>query len=287
MSSRKRVILGVTSIALALGAGYAIRAAASGIPATAALTYAGVLEDGNGAFNGPVNIELVLYDAATAGNNLCQSASVPLTLTNGHFAVPLPDTCTAAVGANPNVWVDVLVNGSDTGRTKIGAVPYAVEANHAVNATSATTAVTAGAASGALAQQIVPSGAVLAFNLSACPSGWSLYAAAGGRAVIGVNAAGGNGLSQRNLGDVVGEETHTMSVAEMPSHSHTLLIDQEAPACAGGYWGMTWGATQTCNATEPTLGAGLQNFMTVQAAGGGGPFNQMQPSVTLLYCQKS
>jgi hypothetical protein len=166
MSSRKRVIVAVTSLGLALGAGYAIRAAASGIPATAALTYAGVLEDANGPVNGPHNILLILYDAVTAGNNLCQSASVALTLANGHFAVPLPDACTTAVGANPNVWVDVLVDGSDTGRTKIGAVPYAVEANHAenattaatattaINATNATTAATANAAGGTLQQQL-------------------------------------------------------------------------------------------------------------------------------------
>jgi len=95
------------------------------------------------------NILLILYDAATAGNNLCQSASVALTLANGHFSVPLPDACTTAIGANPSVWVDVLVDGSDTGRTKIGAVPYAVEANHAVNATNATTATNATSATSA------------------------------------------------------------------------------------------------------------------------------------------
>ena len=224
MTGHYRFVLGVAARGLAAGLGYAIRAAASGFPASNALSYAGVLEDATGPISGSHNILVTLYDAATGGNNLCQSAPAALAITDGHFSVQLPDACTTAVGANPNVWVDVLVDGSDTGRTKVGAVPYAVEAKHTPNAD------TASAAAGALAQQIVPSGAVVAFNLAACPVGWSPLATAGGRTIIGVNAAGGNGLSARNLGDTVGEETHTLTVAgdavalahRLGSHARTL-----------------------------------------------------------------
>ena len=138
--NRNRMVFGVASLLLAAGLGYAIRAGASGIPSTNALTYAGVLEDANGPITGMHNVQVVLYDAATAGNNLCQTSSTALVIEDGHFSVQLPDACTTATGANPNVWVDVLVDGSDTGRTKIGAVPYAVEANHAPKADNATNA---------------------------------------------------------------------------------------------------------------------------------------------------
>ncbi len=130
---------------------------ASGVPSTNALTYAGLLEDGTGPVNGSHNIQVIFYDAATAGNNLCQSTTAPLQIVDGHFSVLLPDLCTTKVGGatgSPNVWVDVLVDGSDTGRTKIGAVPYAIEANHATNADNATTAATANAAGGPLATTI-------------------------------------------------------------------------------------------------------------------------------------
>jgi microcystin-dependent protein len=40
-----------------------------------------------------------------------------------------------------------------------------------------------------------------------------------GRAPIGVGT--GSGLTARALADEVGAETHTLSVAEMPSHTHT------------------------------------------------------------------
>jgi hypothetical protein len=146
MTRRNRIVLCSAAMGLAVALGYAIRAAASGIPSTSALSYAGVLEDANGPITGSHNIQVILYDAATAGNNLCQSTSAALGIAEGHFSVQLPDACTTAVGANPNVWADVLVDGSDTGRTKIGAVPYAIEANHAVNADKATTATTAAAA---------------------------------------------------------------------------------------------------------------------------------------------
>jgi hypothetical protein len=161
MIRRNRIVLGIASLGLAVGLGYAIRAAASGIPATNALSYTGVLEDSSGPITGSHSIQAILYDAATAGNVLCQTtAGATVTVTNGHFSIQLPDTCTTAVGGNPNAWVDVLVDGSDTGRTKIGAVPYAVEANHApnadnaTNATNATTAATANAAGGTLASTI-------------------------------------------------------------------------------------------------------------------------------------
>ncbi|MEO7034228.1 MAG: hypothetical protein ABI548_10075, partial [Polyangiaceae bacterium] len=66
------------------------------------------------------------------------------------------------VGANPGIWVEVLEgsaanSAASLGRTKVGAVPFAVEANHAVNADMATTAITAAtatAAGGTLASAI-------------------------------------------------------------------------------------------------------------------------------------
>jgi hypothetical protein len=142
----RRVLVGSVVVALAAVAGYTIRSAsAGGIPAASALSYAGVLEDANGPISGNHNIQVSLYDAAANGNLLCQTASTPVSVANGHFNAQLPNACTTAVAATSSVWVDVIVDGSDTGRTPIGAVPYAVEASHAVNATNASTAASAAA----------------------------------------------------------------------------------------------------------------------------------------------
>jgi hypothetical protein len=60
-------------------------------------------------------------------------------LVNGRFSIPLPDDCTIKFGSNAQVWAEVLVGSTanavaSLGRAKLGAVPYAVEANHAVSA---------------------------------------------------------------------------------------------------------------------------------------------------------
>ena len=77
---------------------------------------------------GSVPIQIAVWDAATAGNQICVTASTPQTLVAGAFQVTLPETCTAAVHANSDLWIEVLVSGLAIGRTKLGAVPYAVVA---------------------------------------------------------------------------------------------------------------------------------------------------------------
>jgi microcystin-dependent protein len=87
-----------------------------------------------------------------------------------------------------------------------------------------------------------------------------------GRTVV--DAGHGSGLSDRVLGDTLGEESHTLSSGEMPSHSHTegsaisTLINGglEAPASA---------ATPVASVTGST--------------GGGGAHENMQPSIVLIY----
>jgi hypothetical protein len=146
MKNRRRLLsTGLTlSLLAAFAFGYLVRARAAGVPATAPLIYSGVLTDMNGTpLTGTKNILLQLYSVATAGTALCNSAPAVVTLVGGAFQVALADNCTAVVHGNPDLWIDVLVDGASIGRAKLGAVPYAIEADHAVSATSATTATTA------------------------------------------------------------------------------------------------------------------------------------------------
>ena len=148
-----KVIALVTAGAVVIGAAFAAgRAWAAGIPGIGALSYSGTLQDTNGTpLTGSRNIQVNLWGTATGGTTpLCQTASTAISLKAGRFAITLPDACTATVKGNPNTWIEVLVEGASLGRTKIGAVPYAVEAGHATSADSATTAGNAAAATGAL-----------------------------------------------------------------------------------------------------------------------------------------
>jgi hypothetical protein len=105
--------------------------------------------------------------SASASSNLVCDSGTPtkIGLTSGRFSIGLPDACATAVKGSPNLYVEVLVDptgsgATSLGRTKISAVPYALEAGHATaadtatsatSATNATTAATANAAAGSLA----------------------------------------------------------------------------------------------------------------------------------------
>ncbi|MGE5785212.1 MAG: C1q-like domain-containing protein [Myxococcales bacterium] len=131
------------------------RLRAAGIPATNSLTYSGTLSKADGQpENGPHSILVYFWDTATGGvTPLCQTlpAATQTAVTNGRFTVALPDSCTQVIKANPDLYVEVTVDGSPVGRTKLGAVPYAMEANHAVSADRASAADRAAAADKATA----------------------------------------------------------------------------------------------------------------------------------------
>jgi hypothetical protein len=128
------------ALTVTFGVGYyASRARAAGIPQMASLVYSGTLTDGKGApLSGSKTVQLQIYGAATGGGALCQSLPATVTLVSGTFRVPLGNDCMAVVHANPDLFIDVLVDGASVGRAKLGAVPYAVEADTAQHAATAT-----------------------------------------------------------------------------------------------------------------------------------------------------
>jgi len=154
------LILGGAAVG-AVGA-VGMQALAAGVPDVNALTYTGYLETPAGVpVTTLVNLNVSVYDAEVAGNKVCEKAVMDLAPVAGRFQVELPDNCVAAVKANPNLWVEILVGGAALGRTKLGAVPYALEAGHATSADSATNATNATTATGALHTRITA--------LEACP----------------------------------------------------------------------------------------------------------------------
>lgn len=133
-------VIGVVSTLVVQGV------SAAGIPEAGALTYSGVLEKPDGTpVTEKVNLRVSLWNAASGPAELCSQSKSDVTLLGGRFQLELPDACRDAIAANPNVWVQVEAGGASLGRTKLGAVPYAVEAANAG---------TASAAAGALKTQI-------------------------------------------------------------------------------------------------------------------------------------
>jgi microcystin-dependent protein len=80
----------------------------------------------------------------------------------------------------------------------------------------------------------------------------------------------GSGLTNRTLGQGVGEESHTQTINEMPSHNHTAQEPLSPTGGSGGFREAIWktdGSNTYFNGNSTTL------------SGGGQPFNVMQPTL--------
>jgi len=135
--AKRTAILGGVLLVASASTLLAVRARAAGIPAANALTYTGYLETPDGKpLSDTVNVGIMVWDAATEGTKVCEAGAEKVKPVGGRFQIPLPD-CQAAVGQSPELWLEAVIDGTSLGRTKLGAVPYAVEANHAATADGA------------------------------------------------------------------------------------------------------------------------------------------------------
>ena len=178
---------------------------------------------GTGFYGSGVGLTNVPGSSLT-GNISASSAAIANSVTAsvvGVSSVPAAGNL-FAVGASTFV---VNQNGNVGIGTASPTNPLSVSGNANVTGT-----LTAGAFSGVGA---VPSGAVMFFNLSSCPSGWTALAAAQGRYLVGLPSggalAGTDGTALSNLEDrpaghitdTVNDPGHSHSIND-PGHSHSI-----------------------------------------------------------------
>jgi microcystin-dependent protein len=101
---------------------------------------------------------------------------------------------------------------------------------------------------------------------------------------VGVGQGSGTGLTPRTLADISGAETHTLTVAQMPDHSHTNnstnnLGLAKVTGANTASTGLDETATEIDLFQRPTA-------LTIDSVGGGLPHNNMQPYVVLRYLIK-
>jgi microcystin-dependent protein len=102
-----------------------------------------------------------------------------------------------------------------------------------------------------------------------------------GRTVIGVG--NGGGLSNRNIGDSGGEETHQLTTSEIPSHGHSDIGHTHSiPLVVGlpAQAGVGFSANQTVPILTANTGLGFANITNT---GGDGTHENMQPFYALNY----
>lgn len=124
----------------ALG-GYGLHAYADGAPTAQPVWYAGSVSDPSGTpLTGSHQVWLRLYTQQTgASATLCTTGPSSIPFEKGRFRVEVSGACVDVMKKNPDLFVEVSVD-DDTKpfpRAKVGAVPYALEAQHAMTANEA------------------------------------------------------------------------------------------------------------------------------------------------------
>lgn len=112
-----------------------------------------------------------------------------------------------------------------------------------------------------------------------------------GRALAAIGH--GSNLTNRNLGDSVGEETHLLTIPEMPAHTHTGATDSNGLHNHGGNTGTTTAGNgsfrTTAGLTDYSCGTGDHSHtissdglhthtFTTGSTGGSQSHNNMQPT---------
>ncbi len=153
--------------------------------------------------------------------------------------------------------------------------------------------------------EVMPVGVVLPYGGGVAPKGWLLcdgaavsrtsyptlysiigtqYGAGDGystfnlpdmRGRVPVGGGSGTDLTARTLGEKMGEENHTLTVEEMPSHAHGSILTADRRNY--GYHAKS----------GPNDGVNIGTlYQSTEATGGSQPHNNMQPSLVLNYIIK-
>jgi hypothetical protein len=127
----------------------------------------------------------------------------------------------------------------------------------------------------------IPTGAVMAFDLTSCPTGWTEYTSAQGRNIIGKNAT----YPYQSTG---GAATEVINTSELPSHAHAQSGTVNVNASYSANGDNIGSGTQVAGPVysgKTRLTATLSG--NTGATGGGNAIPIMDPYIALLYCKKS
>ena len=131
-SRRARVALIVVAVTAVAATVYEARhARALGVPTLTTLAYSGSLLS-YGAADNSSHLMWVAFFVAGAndgglGSAACQTSPATIPCVSGQFSIPV-SSCASVIQQNPNVQVELNIDGTAMGLTSVTAVPYALQA---------------------------------------------------------------------------------------------------------------------------------------------------------------
>jgi hypothetical protein len=127
----------------------------------------------------------------------------------------------------------------------------------------------------------LPRGGILAFepvqNSSGCPAGWTAFAKAAGRTIIG--AGKGPDLTERLPSSLGGAEKVKLQPENLPPHSRTYSVTGDGAHVNGG-------ASPAVFKFGGDAGLQPRGDRQTSATGGGASFEVLPPYIALYYCIK-
>lgn len=101
------------------------------------------------------------------------------------------------------------------------------------------------------------------------------------RGRVPVHPGNGPGLTPRSLGARFGTTSETLTVAQVPSHGHSLAGSTDAATSSTPDGRVLAAASVNVYGTDAT---GTMPAAAIPAAGGSGAHNNLQPYLTMTFC---
>ncbi|MEA5001301.1 MAG: hypothetical protein VB017_05395 [Endomicrobiaceae bacterium] len=260
------------------------------------IRYNGKIKEYRVEVNGTRNINFKIYDTLTGGTAKWESGSKSVIVSSGIFSYTLSPDISLVDWRGKDYYLEIEIDGKKLEpREKLTAVPYALHSNTAENIiieNGSEFSVTIGsdknftvnssdgpkAVVSSTEYYMVPKGAIIIWSgaIDKIPSGWVLCDGTNGtpnltdRFVLGA----GNSYS---VGTTGGEAEHTLTISEMPSHSHTIAVQNNSEN----------GSSNIAN-TVGSSGSSFEfnNTWTTNDSGNSLPHNNMPPYYSLCYIMK-
>ncbi|MBI4868127.1 MAG: phage tail protein [Candidatus Wallbacteria bacterium] len=104
------------------------------------------------------------------------------------------------------------------------------------------------------------------------------------RGRVPVHHGQGQGLTNRQLGQMFGAETVTLTTGQIPAHTHNLMGTSDQGTVSSPAGSLLAGAKELYSAPTPTLG--ILDATTVQTTGGSAPHDNLMPflCVNFIIC---
>ena len=198
-------------------------------------------------------------------------------------------------------WVEIVTSGTPELSTKANLAGGNTFSG--VQTFNTPIAITSGGTGNNTGVNLIPTGAMMMWYTNTAPTGWLLcngqstagYSALA--AIVGANVPNLQGrvpvgrdaadTSFDVLGETGGAKTHTLTIAEMPSHSHQWrAAGNNNIGATPGNW------DDTASGNVNSLGVGPSNpedsnANSIQPRGGGGAHNNLQPYIVVNYIIKT